>query len=383
MAVKLYPKKSNLQTDSFLAESTRKSMIQSDGFRTSENVVRKAIQLLDTEIKPMDLGSKPNYTEAIKAAKKVNRKIYSRRFLMRFIGSVLILLAIVILSSSCQYTPSPNVYEAEGFSNATTDGSERLVQSNETDNSSYKTPIVGIFHPQGNEEVPNNGIADDNDKLEYELTNNSTISEIKTTDSLVNEIDRLIANNEQSKARRLISNTILNKELTSAQENTLVHKLRIINGQLLKSSDDDGDCKIVEIKKGQTLYAISKINKINVDALVSLNNINPNKYFAGQKILVYKDPFNLIVKRGKNHVYLWQNDHIVDRYEATINDVKNGIYRLKAKKKGTLGEMIYTGKLFVAPESSDLSTSVSIKLRNKDYEIVNMLLFTGAILQVQ
>ena len=170
MAVKLYPKSSNLQTDAFLAESTRKSMIQGDGFRTSENVARKAIQVLNTEIKPMVLGSKLNYTEAIKAAKKVNRKIYSRRFLMRFIGSVLILLAIVILSSSCQYTPSPNVYEAEGFSNSTTDGSERLVKSNITDNSSYKTPIVGIFHPQGNDEVANNGIADDNDELEYELT---------------------------------------------------------------------------------------------------------------------------------------------------------------------------------------------------------------------
>ena len=186
-----------------------------------------------------------------------------------------------------------------------------------------------------------------------------------------------------NKARRLISNTILNKELTSAQENTLVHKLRIINSQLLKSTDADGDCKIVEIQKGQTLYAISKLNKINVDALVSLNSINPNKYFAGQKIMVYKEPFHLIVKTGKSFIYLWQNDHIVDRYDATVNDVKNGIYRLKGKKKGSLGEMIYTGKVFLAPDSTDLSTSVSIKLHDKDYEIVNMLLVTGAILQVQ
>ncbi len=383
MAVKIYPKTNRLQTDAFLAESTRQISIQGDGYRTSENVVRHAIKGLNTEIKPMVLDSKPNFTLAIKAAKKVNRKTNTRRFLMRFIGSILILLAMVILFSSCQYTPSPNVYKAEGFSNATMDGSERHVKSNTTDNSGYKTPIVGIFHPQGDDEVPSNGKTEENDELEYELTNNTTISEMKTTDSLVTEIDRLIANNEQSKARRLISNTILNKELTSAQENTLVHKLRIINSQLVKSADDDGDCKIVEIQKGQTLYAISKINKINVDALVSLNNINPNKYFSGQKILVYKEPFNIIVKTGKSFVYLWQNDHIVDRYDAIINDVKNGIYRLKAKKKGSLGEMIYTGNVFVAPKSTDLSTSVSIKLQDKDYEIVNMLLVTGAILQVQ
>ncbi|MCD4656862.1 MAG: LysM peptidoglycan-binding domain-containing protein [Planctomycetes bacterium] len=383
MAVKIYPKANNLQTDAFLSESSRHAIIQNDGFRASTNAVRSAINEIKAEIKPLVLCSKPSFTQAIKAARKVNRKTYTRRFLMRFIGSILILLAIAIVLSSCQYTPSPNVYKAESFSNSTAEMPENTANTGMTRNTHYKTPIVGIFHPHGDDEIPSNGDISENDEPEYELANNTTISEIKTADSLVSDIDALIANNEQSKARRLISNTILNKELTLAQENTLVHKLRIINSQLLKSTAADGDCKIVEIKKGQTLYAISKMNKINVDALVSLNNINPNKYFAGQKIMVYKEPFNIIVKKGKSFVYLWQNDHIVDRYDATVNEVRNGIYRLKAKKKGALGEMIYTGKVYLAPDSTDLSTSVSIKLRDKDYEILNMLLVTGAILQVQ
>ena len=370
--MKTYKKSGHIQTDTFLLEWTSPETLL-------QTVARSALIALNSEARPVKLSSTPNFTQAIKAARKQNRKTYTRRFMMRLIGLLIIVVAFMLVFTSCQTGPTPNVYESKAFTPASDSGNTHTISNESTSSGTYQTPIVGIFHPHSEDEVSGGNKGDE----VYELASDTEVTEIKSSGSVFDQIDELIANGEQAKARRVISSTLLNKELTGAQQDSLMEKLRSINSLLLTSIDDDGDCKEITIEKGQTLYAIAKINKLSVEAIAALNNMNPNKYNAGQKIKVYKNQFHLIVKPDQNCVYLWQYDHIVERYKATINEVVSGMYKLKGKKKGSLGEMIYTGNLFMAPESTSLETSCSIKLSDQDYKVVNMLLVTNALLDIK
>ena len=296
---------------------------------------------------------------------------------MKNFGLCLILTIIVASFASCQYTPSPNTYESNGFASSNVDNSGfEPYDSYHVDDDK---PVVGIFHPHAENEVEGDGSSDDM----YELASDTELKEIDSSNSTTADIDGLIANKELAKARRVISKKILNNDLEPAEEDALIQKLRSINTTLLTSTDPEGDCKIVTIEKGQTLYAITKANKMTVEAIAALNNMNPSKYNAGQKIKIYKDQFHVIAVLGRAYIYIWQNDHIVDRYPAAITDVKKGIYRLKGKKKGDIGDMIFTQNQMIMPESSTMTATRSIKINDNDYKVVRMLLVSDALLDVK
>lgn len=93
---------------------------------------------------------------------------------------------------------------------------------------------------------------------------------------------------------------------------------------LIKTSDDDSNKEkevIYTVKRGDTLWKISKRYGVSIEKIVSLNNIqNPNLIYTGQRlrIPVSSGQTNIIYYRVRRGDCLWR---IARRYGTTVNNL--------------------------------------------------------------
>jgi cell wall-associated NlpC family hydrolase/competence protein ComGC len=76
--------------------------------------------------------------------------------------------------------------------------------------------------------------------------------------------------------------------------------------------------KFYIVKKGDTLYSISKKYSIPVEELKDLNNLDTNKLHKGQKLLLKKVPSDFYIVKKGDTIY-----RISKRFNISIEDLKN------------------------------------------------------------
>ncbi len=134
---------------------------------------------------------------------------------------------------------------------------------------------------------------------------------------------RLIAENNRVQARKLLSQTLLNADITPTEAQFLRDELTIINNQLLFSPVADPKDPMTEnykIKSGDSLSRIAARRELATHwKLISrINQIaDPSKIRLGQTLKLVRGPFHVIVDKS---------DHRLDLFHGSPADPKSWLY---------------------------------------------------------
>ena len=376
-------KKQHITTDAFLNEPLNLDILN----EYSQINERKESY---REPRRLVIPDSPEFKTAIKAARRNSRKIFTKKLVIRLTGFLLILAGLLIFLSSCSNPPPAGEIEVYGFdkSKVNFQQNQHFIFNNELE--PYKSPIVGIILPFTNDDkVPNDfksnkpGYKIDKSKTEYDLTAEASITEIRSTEALIDEVENLYSEGRFSEARKIISALILQDELENEKEKEMINLLNRINQKLIHSSDVGGDCKTVTVAKGDTLWKIARENKTTPQIIAQLNDISADKIKVGQKLKVFKSHFNLVLNTKRNFLDLWLGCNLIKRYKAGVRNLNLGMYRMRSKKKGAEPRISFNDNIMLYPDTTSLTVSSSIKISGKDYEELSVLVVSNTILHIK
>ena len=147
----------------------------------------------------------------------------------------------------------------------------------------------------------------------------------------------------------------------ASKNNTTVDNIKKLNnlssntlqiGQLLKlpGSSEENEVEsenIYIVKKGDSLYSISKIYGISVDELKKANNLTSNNLSIGQTLIIpsKKESTNQITYVVKKGDSLWL---IANKYDTTIEKIKT--------TNNLTSNLLSIGQLLIIPSTSEYKT---------------------------
>ena len=147
----------------------------------------------------------------------------------------------------------------------------------------------------------------------------------------------------------------------ASKNNTTVDNIKKLNnlssntlqiGQLLKlpgsSEENEVDSEnIYIVKKGDSLYSISKIYGISVDELKKANNLTSNNLSIGQTLIIpsKKESTNQITYVVKKGDSLWL---IANKYDTTIEKIKT--------TNNLTSNLLSIGQVLIIPSTSEYKT---------------------------
>lgn len=134
---------------------------------------------------------------------------------------------------------------------------------------------------------------------------------------------RLIAENDRVGARRLLSQTLINADISQSERQTLRDELTALNQQLIFSPVADPADPITEMYQVQSGDSLSRIASRRELAthwklIARVNQIaDPTKIRLGQNLKLVRGPFHAIVDKS---------DHRIDLYHGAPADPSSWIY---------------------------------------------------------
>ena len=134
---------------------------------------------------------------------------------------------------------------------------------------------------------------------------------------------RLIAQNDYVGARALLSRTLINADLSPAEQQTLRDELTRINDRLVFSPVADPNDPMTEEYKVQSGDSLSRIAgrrelATHWKLIARVNQISdPSKIRLGQTLKLVRGPFHAIVDKS---------DHRIDIYHGSPNDPSSWLY---------------------------------------------------------
>lgn len=147
----------------------------------------------------------------------------------------------------------------------------------------------------------------------------------------------------------------------ASKNNTTVDNIKKLNnlssntlqiGQLLKlpGSSEENEIEsenIYIVKKGDSLYSISKIYGISVDELKKVNNLTSNNLSIGQTLIIpsKKESTNQITYVVKKGDSLWL---IANKYDTTIEKIKT--------TNNLTSNLLSIGQVLIIPSTSEYKT---------------------------
>lgn len=147
----------------------------------------------------------------------------------------------------------------------------------------------------------------------------------------------------------------------ASKNNTTVDNIKKLNnlslntlqiGQLLKlpGSSEENEVEsenIYIVKKGDSLYSISKVYGISVDELKKANNLTSNNLSIGQTLIIpsKKESTNQITYVVKKGDSLWL---IANKYDTTIEKIKT--------TNNLTSNLLSIGQLLIIPSTSEYKT---------------------------
>ncbi|MBM91741.1 MAG: hypothetical protein CMJ35_09045 [Phycisphaerae bacterium] len=134
---------------------------------------------------------------------------------------------------------------------------------------------------------------------------------------------RLVAQNDRVGARALLSRTLINADLSPAEQQTLRDELTVINQRLVFSPVADPRDPMSEeykVASGDSLSKIAGRRELATHwkLIARINQISdPSKIRLGQTLKLIRGPFHAIVDKS---------DHRVDIYHGSPNDPSSWLY---------------------------------------------------------
>ena len=119
---------------------------------------------------------------------------------------------------------------------------------------------------------------------------------------------RLIAENNRVQARKLLSQTLLNADISESDAQYLRDELSIINNQLLFSpvvDPKDSMCETYKVQPGDTLSKIASRRELATHwkLIARINQIaDPSKIRLGQNLKLVRGPFHAVVNKAAHRL---------------------------------------------------------------------------------
>ena len=124
--------------------------------------------------------------------------------------------------------------------------------------------------------------------------------------------------------------------------------------------------KYYTVKKGDTLYSISKKRDVSISELKDINNLESSMLYSGQKIYFkpsknYKGSYHIV--RSGDNLY-----NISKKYSVKVNKLK----KINNLKTNTLyrGDKIYLGKMVKKGDINYSSTSTTTYINNSKNKVL-------------
>ena len=144
------------------------------------------------------------------------------------------------------------------------------------------------------------------------------------------------------------------KQLNNLSNNTLqigqLLKLPAINNNIGNNENTDTKDNIYIIKKGDSLYSISKLYGITVDELKSANNLSTNTLSIGQTLIIPSSNQNITneiiytVKKGDS---LWL---IANKYDTTVDKIRSA--------NNLSSNVLSIGQTLIIPSTSEFTNYI-------------------------
>ncbi|MDF1810102.1 MAG: LysM peptidoglycan-binding domain-containing protein [Phycisphaerales bacterium] len=134
---------------------------------------------------------------------------------------------------------------------------------------------------------------------------------------------RLIAENNRVQARKLLSQTLLNANISSSEAQYLRDELTMINNQLLFSpvvDPKDRMCETYKIQSGDSLSKIASRRELATHwkLIARINQIaDPSKIRLGQNLKLVRGPFHAVVHKS---------EHRLDLFHGSPNNPESWLY---------------------------------------------------------
>ena len=100
----------------------------------------------------------------------------------------------------------------------------------------------------------------------------------------------------------------------SNEINKLQKKAEDLNIKLLFSSTLTPGSILYEVKPGDTLAKIAKLNKTTVELVMRSNNLTSTNILPGRRIKVWNTPFSITVVKSQNRLMLKANEEVFKTY---------------------------------------------------------------------
>lgn len=107
---------------------------------------------------------------------------------------------------------------------------------------------------------------------------------------------------------------LADQSTNSNEINKLAKKSEDLNIKLLFSPTITPGSIAYEIKPGDTLTKIAKLNKTTVDLIMKSNNLTSANISPGRKIKVWNTPFTIFVDKSQNRLILKSNEEVFKTY---------------------------------------------------------------------
>ena len=116
------------------------------------------------------------------------------------------------------------------------------------------------------------------------------------------------------------------KRINNLASNTLsIGQILLINDTIEVPDNSDSNYDFYTIKKGDTLYSLSKKFGVTVDYLKELNNLNTNTLSIGSTIKIPKSNNTYIVKKGDTLYSIAQNNNTTVNIIKELNDLNTNV----------------------------------------------------------
>ncbi len=99
--------------------------------------------------------------------------------------------------------------------------------------------------------------------------------------------------------------------------NNLTSNILSINQELLIPDNNISLTSTYKVKKGDSLYSISKAFNTTVDNLKKLNNLTSNNLSIGQELIIPKDTSNIYIVKSGDSLYA-----IAKKFNTTVDEIK-------------------------------------------------------------
>lgn len=108
-----------------------------------------------------------------------------------------------------------------------------------------------------------------------------------------------------------------------------------------------------EIKSGDSLAKIAQKYNTTVELLKRSNNLSSDVIIAGKKLKVWTRPFNIVIDKSQNILFLKSNDEVIKVYTVSTglnNSTPVGVFKINNK---LISPTWYRAGAVVPPESPD------------------------------